>query len=455
MNKSEQKIYELLKSNVLFRDEKGIYTIFPQRLLIEASGKSERTVQRAIKGLEEQRYICCELNREVNIMKLYFSQKEDLKNTHIIDRRKSDTSLSENDTSPSENCTSPSENDTSPSENDTSPSENDTSPSENCPSPSENCPSPSENCTSPSENCPSPSENDTSPSENRTSSFDNINEILEKLPTVKRTSLPNKYYLPTYKINDVLFSGDFPIGIEKKVGMTSEKDKHKGKLAYTLLMLNFDELGNGVKISRELTAYDQQVWNACTNLMINNYDIITPSQIYRWMGYEKKMSQTDKDRIMESINTIIRARVSINNENERKLYPKYPEISINEPLLAATIRTAKYGNNEVTAIKILSMPELFGIAEERGQVTTIPFELLEVPISKTDDNLQLLKHDSDTSRKILLNAVHSKCKIEDKKQKQRLPEKLQRILGHYKSIGWIADYNLTDSQIEIKLPQKK
>ena len=402
MNKSEQKIYELLKSNVLFRDEKGIYTIFPQRLLIEASGKSERTVQRAIKGLEEQRYICCELNREVNIMKLYFSQKEDLKNTHIIDRRKSDTSLSENDTSPSEN---------------------------------------------------------------RTSSFDNINEILEKLPTVKRTSLPNKYYLPTYKINDVLFSGDFPIGIEKKVGMTSEKDKHKGKLAYTLLMLNFDELGNGVKISRELTAYDQQVWNACTNLMINNYDIITPSQIYRWMGYEKKMSQTDKDRIMESINTIIRARVSINNENERKLYPKYPEISINEPLLAATIRTAKYGNNEVTAIKILSMPELFGIAEERGQVTTIPFELLEVPISKTDDNLQLLtylirriiymKHDSDTSRKILLNAVHSKCKIEDKKQKQRLPEKLQRILGHYKSIGWIADYNLTDSQIEIKLPQKK
>ena len=49
----------------------------------------------------------------------------------------------------------------------------------------------------------------------------------------------------------------------------------------------------------------------------------------------------------------------------------------------------------------------------------------------------------------------SKCKIEDKKQKQRLPEKLQRILGHYKSIGWIADYNLTDSQIEIKLPKKK
>ena len=37
MNKTEEKIYELLKSNVLFRDEKGIYTIFPQKLLIKAS----------------------------------------------------------------------------------------------------------------------------------------------------------------------------------------------------------------------------------------------------------------------------------------------------------------------------------------------------------------------------------------------------------------------------------
>ena len=79
--------------------------------------------------------------------------------------------------------------------------------------------------------------------------------------------------------------------------MTSEKDKRKGKLAYTILMLSFDELDDGIKISRELTVYDQQVWNACTNLMINNYKIITPAQIYRWMGYEKQMSQTDKDRI--------------------------------------------------------------------------------------------------------------------------------------------------------------
>ena len=396
MNKSEQKIYELLKSNVLFRDEKGIYTIFPQKLLIKASGKSERTVQYALKKLEEQKYIVREVHKEINLVKFYFSQEEELKNNHIIDRR--------------ENCTSPSENDIS--------------------------------------------------------SFYDISETLEELPIVKRALSPEKYFLTTFKPVGILFNGNFPIGQEKKVGMTSEKDKRRGKLAYIVLMLNFDELGNGVKISRELTVYDQQVWNACANLMKCGYDTITTSQIYRWMGYKTQLNARDNQKILDSINTIIRARVFINNENERQLYPKYPEISINEPLLAATICTAKSGKDEVTAIEILSMPKLFSIAEQRGQITAIPFEVVEIPvISKTDDNLQLLnylvkriihmKHDSHTSRKILLNAMYEKCGINEKKQKQRLPEKLEKILDYYKSIEWIKNYQITEQGINITLSDKE
>ena len=431
MNKTEKAIYELLKKSVLLRDEKGIYTIFPQKLLIQASGKSERTIQYGLKSLENQKYIIRILYQEVNLMKFYFLKEEDLTGLEIIDR--------------SENCTPSLENDTSPLKNEPSPLKNDRPSSENCP----------------------PSlENDRSSSSNEDAKKnDDLNETLKELSIVKRALAPEKYFLPTYKINDILFNGNFPIGIEKKVGMTSEKDKRKGKLAYTILTLSFDELDDGIKISRELTVYDQQVWNACTNLMINNYKIITPAQIYRWMGYEKQMSQTDKDRIMESINTIIRARVYINNENERKLYPKYPEISLNSPLLAAKICTAKSGKNEVNAIEMLEISDLFTVAEKRGQITTIPFELLEVPISKTDNNLQLLnylirriiymKHDNSTSRKILLNAIYTKCKIEEKKQKQRLPEKIKKILDYYKSIEWIKDHHITDQGIEIILSDKK
>ena len=434
MNKTEEKIYELLKSNVLFRDEKGIYTIFPQKLLIKASGKSERTVQYALKKLEEQKYIVREVYKEINLVKFYFSQEEEMKNSHIIDRRKS--------------CTSPSENYTSPSENYTSPSEN---------------------CTSLSENCTSPTETEDSGGlTNISCKNDEVRNFKEISQTIKKAPTPEKYILPTYKLVDVLFSGELPLGIETPVNMASEKDNRKGKTAYTLMMLNFDELGDGIKISRELSVYDQQVWNACVNLILNSYKIITPSQIYRWMGYEKQMNDRDKKRIMESVNAIIRARVFIDNENERKLYKNYPAISINTPLLAAKIVTAKSGKNEVTAIEIIEIPDLFAVAEERGQITTIPFEVLEISeIDRTEENLKLLtylvrriihmKYDNDTSRKILLQAIYAKCdiKADERMKRKRLPEKIERIFNHYKKIKWIDGYELTDTEVTVKLPKKK
>ena len=427
MNKTEEKIYELLKSNVLFRDEKGIYTIFPQKLLIKASGKSERTVQYALKKLEEQKYIVREVYKEINLVKF-----------------------------------SPSENYTSPSENYTSPSENYTSPSENCTSLSENCTSLSENCTSPTETEDSGGLTNISCKNDEVRNFKEISQTIKKAPT------PEKYILPTYKLVDVLFSGELPLGIETPVNMASEKDNRKGKTAYTLMMLNFDELGDGIKISRELSVYDQQVWNACVNLILNSYKIITPSQIYRWMGYEKQMNDRDKKRIMESVNAIIRARVFIDNENERKLYKNYPAISINTPLLAAKIVTAKSGKNEVTAIEIIEIPDLFAVAEERGQITTIPFEVLEISeIDRTEENLKLLtylvrriihmKYDNDTSRKILLQAIYAKCdiKADERMKRKRLPEKIERIFNHYKKIKWIDGYELTDTEVTVKLPKKK
>ena len=148
MNKTEKSIYELLRKNVLLRDDQGVYTIFPQKLLIQASGKSERTVRYSLKNLEEKKYIIRELYREINLLKIYFLKEEDLTGLEIIEHLENDTSLFENKSSPSERCNPLYESCPSSSENCPSFSENDTSPSENCPSPSENCPSPSENCPS-------------------------------------------------------------------------------------------------------------------------------------------------------------------------------------------------------------------------------------------------------------------------------------------------------------------
>ena len=114
MNKTEKTIYELLKNGVLFRNETGIYSIFPQKLLVQASGKSERTVQYALKGLEEQHYITRIMYQQVNMVRIYFLREDDLTGCEIIDHFENDRPPLENCTPPLENCTPPLENCTPP-----------------------------------------------------------------------------------------------------------------------------------------------------------------------------------------------------------------------------------------------------------------------------------------------------------------------------------------------------
>ena len=285
---------------------------------------------------------------------------------------------------------------------------------------------------------------------------------LEELPIIQRVKKPESVCYALFKPTYTLFN-NFPIGQTKKLNAASEADRRKGKTANILLLLNFDEL-EGVKISRTLTIYDKSVWNACANLARCGYEIVTAQDVYRFMGYSSKLNPRDKKKILESIETIVRARVFINNKEEHALYTKYDEISLNTPLLAAEICKAKIGNTVVEeAIRIIEPPKLFAIAEKRGQITTIPFAVLESPINKNDDialitdylliRISRMKNSKQIHRTILLDTLYDKCNItdsaSDRVKKTRLPDKINRLLSHYKSVGWIGGYQLTKKEIVI------
>ena len=87
LKSKEQKIYEILKNRELYRNEKGIFTMCPQKLLIRLSGKGERTVQYALKNLEKQGYTHREWLADEHIM-LYYFPKEDFADRHIHNRYK-------------------------------------------------------------------------------------------------------------------------------------------------------------------------------------------------------------------------------------------------------------------------------------------------------------------------------------------------------------------------------
>ena len=416
MNKTEKAIYELLKKGVLFRDEKGIYTIFPQKLLIKASGKSERTIRYVLKNLEDQKYIIRIMYQEVNLMKFYFLKEEDLTGLEIIDR--------------SENC---------------SPSSENCSPSlENCPPSSENCPPSSENCSPSSENCPPPPENEPYSKD----------ENIERINTKKIDGVA----FPLDKVNSTLWYG-FPVGEVKDLKAESDKDSRKGKQASILLLLDFQAL-NGVNISRELTVYDKWVWNACANLNEQGHKAFTAEQIYQAMGNEGRPNSKTKEKILDSVETLSRARVTIDNTEEHELYPNYDRLKATFPLLDTEICIA-YSRGQIVedAIRIIQSPKLFEFAEDRHQITKLPINVLESPLNKTEDNLLLsdyllmriskMRNSKYITRTILLDTIYQKCCIETYKQKQRLPEKIEKILNHYKELEWIKDFQITEREIII------
>ena len=286
-------------------------------------------------------------------------------------------------------------------------------------------------------------------------SISKITEI-KNLPSINTKKLEKICY-PLDKVNSTLWYG-FPVGKMKKLKAESDKDAKKGKQASILLLLNFDEL-DGVRISRTLTIYDKCVWNGIANLKKEGHNVVTTAQIYEAMGNTSKLNARDKKKILESVKVISRARVTIDNTEEAKLY-KYDKVAFDTPLLAAEICTA-YANGNIVddAIRIIEMPKLFLFAENRAQITQLPLQVLDSPISKTDDNLLLtdylitriarMKNSKYITRTILLDTIHQKCNVKTSKQKQRLPEKIERILKHYKNIGWIKDFKLTNREIEI------
>ena len=57
MNKTEEKIYELIKAKATSCDEGGYFCVYPISELANEIKTSERTVKYALKKLEEQNYI--------------------------------------------------------------------------------------------------------------------------------------------------------------------------------------------------------------------------------------------------------------------------------------------------------------------------------------------------------------------------------------------------------------
>lgn len=284
-----------------------------------------------------------------------------------------------------------------------------------------------------------------------------------RLPIIKAKRLKEIGY-PLDKVNGTLWAGVLERGIRRELKAETDIDSRRGKQANIYVLIDFDEL-DGVKISRNLDSYDKRVFIAVANLKRQGLDYVTTAQVYRAMGGRGTPSRKDRDKILESVKFISMGRVFIDNSEEAKLYKKYDRIKESFPLLATAIGEG-YVNGILVddVIHIIEDPRLITFAENRGQIATVPIALLESPISMTAANLTLedylftriarMRNTPALTRTILFTTIYERCGIKSKMQKSRLPEKLERILEHYKTEKWIKEYTITDRSIEVETYKK-
>lgn len=280
------------------------------------------------------------------------------------------------------------------------------------------------------------------------------NDIIPKISTSKLSDI----LYPIDKVNAELWNC-FSIGENTPLKAESDKDSRKGKQASIYVMLDFNEL-DGVKISRPLTSFDKRVFVAISNLRESEHETMTIKQIYEAMGGTSTPDKSTRNKIIESIETMSRAVVTINTTEENKIYPRLDKIVWESQLLHIE-KIKGYSRGQITdyAIRILETPKLYLFARQRNQITSVPLKLFESPISKTEANLLLedyifsriarMRNSTKISRTMLFETIYQKCSITTKKQRQRLPEKIERYLKHYISVGWIKAYKMTDKSIEI------
>lgn len=295
--------------------------------------------------------------------------------------------------------------------------------------------------------------------------------------STKTDSMP----LPLDKVNSNVWG-------QSKIATAFYASKEKGETTepFTVLMdkrnaesfivydIDFDNLPDGMGLSKKLTPYDKRVHDACGALWdaIEETEdengmplkVVTAAQVYEAMGNKKKMSDYDKKKIDESLIKLIKTVVTINTENEGKKGKE--QFKLTTQLLPGEVGTyIVNGQVANSAVRMFAEPTLLKFARSRNELSVVPIAALQTDISQTEDNLVLedyllrqISHIKDgkmrKSNAILLETVYEKTGMDDKHKKSRGREKIRTLLEHYKDTGLIAGYTMGSERIVIELPKK-
>lgn len=272
------------------------------------------------------------------------------------------------------------------------------------------------------------------------------------LPRTTALSL-EKLLFPIDKVNRNVWSLlEETTGKQIAIGVERRGDPEEINLLYSI---DFDDLPQGLTITKKLEPYDKRVYITIAALFNAGKRIVTYTEIYKNMGYTGRPGQSDLDKIDKAVSKMCAAHIYLSNDAEIKAAYKRNRYVYDGALLPMErVRAIVNGQLAESAVKLFREPPLVSFARDRKQITTITRKMLESPLSKTDENLRiedyLIEEIASVKRgqrknKFLYETIFAKTGLTGKskqKQRQRAPEKIRKLLAHYVNCGTISRYEL-------------
>lgn len=250
----------------------------------------------------------------------------------------------------------------------------------------------------------------------------------------------------------------------EKRDMAAKQEKEKGIVVPLLYSLDFSDL----PVPANIDAYDRRVYTAVGSLYVYGTHIMTIQQIYNAMGYSGRVGQSDIDNIRKSIEKFSVIRLHLDNTKEAEAY-NYDKFVVTENLLySRTVDAIRNGCIVHGAVQIIDEPVLQRYARMKNQITTFNVKILNSGLNKTQANLKLedyfieriahmkrdLKKKHSYDGRMLFDTIYERAEITTKKQKQRAPAKIIKLLDHYTSKEgdeWIKGYKMDETGVTIIL----
>jgi len=219
--------------------------------------------------------------------------------------------------------------------------------------------------------------------------------------------------------------------------------------------MDFDDMP-GVTVSRKLNATDKQVQIAAYALLQTGTKKMTIQNLYEQMGYSGKAGKNDYTKIKQSVKKMMRTGVHLDNANESKAFGKNkrPVFEYDGPLFPGKMVTATInGKTTHGVIFLYDEPPLVAFAKARNQITTLPLDLLAIPVNRNEKNTQLAdylmvqishmknpKGKTKISNKMLFETIYEYLEITERKAKSRVKETIFKLLDYYKEKDFIKGY---------------